>query len=73
MRAIEEIKMKAKKDIFYLVRDQFNEVEKEISLNYNMGLITLEERLSQLKQIVDISLKTLKENQIVEADIYKNL
>jgi hypothetical protein len=64
MKTIQEIQIEAKKEIFYLIRNKFSEDEKEISLNYNMGLITLEERLLQLKEIVNLSLKTLKENQI---------
>jgi len=64
--AIIEIQKKAKKEIYHIILNNFNEAEKEINTNYNMGLISLQEKLSQMKATIELALKQLKENNIDE-------
>ena len=52
-----EIQKKAKREIFYLIVEDFNEAKKEIESNYNMGLITFEEYLQQLNASINKNLR----------------
>jgi hypothetical protein len=63
-----EIQRKAKREIFYLIIEDFVEAKKEIESNYNMGLITFEEYLEQLNANINKNLRELKENKIDQSE-----
>jgi len=71
MKTITEIKRSANLEIFNVIIDKYKFDNTEIENNYNMGLITMTERLTQMQGIINKALKDIKANNIDETDIYK--
>jgi len=67
---IEKIKKESNTKIYYLIFDEHKEKNDEILTNFNMGLISFIERLKQVKELNEITLKKFKSNGIVELNIY---
>jgi hypothetical protein len=64
-----EIQKKAKREIFYLIVEDFKGAKKEIESNYNMGLITFGEHIQQQLATFNKALRQLKENNINDEDL----
>ena len=63
---IEQIQKESNNKIYYLIFDEHKKINEEILANYNMGLITFIEKLKQIKELNEITLKKFKDNKINE-------
>jgi hypothetical protein len=63
---IEQIRKESNNKIYYIIFDDHKRVEEEIRSNYDMGLITFHERLKQIKELNEFTLKKFKSNGITE-------
>jgi len=63
---IEQIRKESNNKIYYIIFDDHKRVEEEIMANFNMGLITFIERLKQIKELNDLTLKKFKSNGITD-------
>lgn len=63
---IEQIQKESNNKIYYLIFDEHKKINEEILANYNMGLITFIEKLKQIKELNEITLKKFKDNNINE-------
>jgi hypothetical protein len=63
---IEQIQKESNNKIYYLIFDEHKKINDEILANFNMGLITFIEKLKQIKELNEITLKKFKDNNINE-------
>tara|TARA_R100001463_G_scaffold81254_1_gene135798 strand:+ start:1053 stop:1265 length:213 start_codon:yes stop_codon:yes gene_type:complete len=63
---IEQIRKESNNKIYYIIFDDHKRVEEEIMANFNMGLITFIERLKQIKELNEYTLKQFKSNGITD-------
>ena len=63
---IEQIQKESNNKIYYLIFDEHKKINDEILANYNMGIITFIEKLKQIKELNEITLKKFKDNNINE-------
>tara|TARA_Y100000389_G_scaffold197978_1_gene233617 strand:+ start:526 stop:738 length:213 start_codon:yes stop_codon:yes gene_type:complete len=63
---IEQIRKESNNKIYYIIFDDHKRVEEEIIANFNMGLISFIEKLKQIKELNEFTLKKFKSNGITD-------